>query len=738
MCFIIEAGEVGTDERTVKLSMHIPPAAPVEIRRSIILFDDDLDESENFESDCWNSEQRICAHIVAKFLSAPDNPESLVAWYATVGFASIVLPWRLAPRLFPRQLIGQAHGAKPLVLTEEFVLASLGMEEQDRGNGSDFALLSGSAIECFLVRELHANPSAIPSIRYQVREKTTSYLKQLRFPRRTIENAQNEIDRIDGPFLEDYRSGLEANTNAMSRSWFNYFRDLDATDLSLFRPSRPFSTAKAYKAIRLWYQSHTAELSRLRPRTDGYILRSIKFIEALPAHDRISTLEIRAVFQEVMTGLLEWASNDSDGKYKMSEYAKLALRGQGLPLQLVKDEISTLKSSWIAPYIKRPAATETLPVTPVEAREPFPVDQATWQLLRSLAQNSEDSPLEILAVDQLAKYWRDDQTRRLLISLARDRAYSRAGSTVVDSVAYYWRDEETRLLLMSLARNSADSQAGSTAVQALAQYWRDEETRQMCISLAQDHTDTETGSAAVAALTDYWRDETTRQLLTSLAQNSALSRAASPAVENLAHFWRDDATRQLLTWLVEHNPNSHGGGAAIRSLAKHWQDEATRQLITSLVENCGDGGEGSTAVTCLAEHWRDEATRRLLVSLIQDGDDTWAGLAAIESLGKYWDDETTRELLTSLVETNPESTFAMKAVAPLAEQWCNEETRQLLVSLARNSANSYAAERAVVYLARQWRNEATRQLLISIGENSPDSRSGSAAVEALSMYWPNN
>jgi hypothetical protein len=734
--FIIERREAKTEEHTIKLFLCVAPQEPTEIRRYIILPADDLDESEEFDSTCWNADQRVCAHIIGKILSAPDSPESLVAWYATVAFASAILD-----RTWMERKINQdTPSVNKIVLTEASILESLGSLRTPYRNASEFLLLSGTPIEYYLVGELQRNPTTVSSVQERIKRKTTSYLEQLRFSISVIEDVQREIDLIDRSFLDDYRSRLEANADPMSRSWFSYFRDLDGTDLRLFCPSKPFSSKKAYKAIRLWYQSHTAELSRLRPRTDGYIQRTIKFIEALPAPDRIDTLEIRAVFQEVIMGLLEWAYHDSDGKYKMGEYAKLALQGEGLPLRLSEDELNILTSSWISPFVKRPAVTETLPATPVEAnkRAVFQLDQATWQLLSSLAQNSEDSPLEIIAVDQLAKYWRDDQTRRLLISLAHDRAYSEAGSTAVHSVADYWRDERTRLLLISLARNSSDSQAGTTAVRTLAFYWRDEETRQLLISLAQNHTDTEAASAAVAGLAHYWRDEATRQLLTSLIQDSADSRAASPAVEHLGNCWRDDATRRLLTWLVENNPNSHGGGAAIRSLAENWRDEATRQLITSLVENCGDSGEGGAAVACLAEHWRDEATRRLLVSLIQDGDDTWAGMAAVESLGKYWDDETTRELLTSLIETKPESTLAMKAVEPLAGQWRNEETRLLLASLAQKSFNSYAAGRAVTHLARHWCSDETRQLLISIDENFHDSLAGTAAVEALSMYWPNN
>jgi hypothetical protein len=99
-------------------------------------------------------------------------------------------------------------------------------------------------------------------------------------------------------------------------------------------------------------------LSRLGPRTDDYIERSTKLIDALPIVDSINDLEIRVVLQEVFVGLLEWAYHESDGKYKMSEYAQLALEGEGLNFRLTEAEVKKLNSSWIQPYIS-PAASLT-------------------------------------------------------------------------------------------------------------------------------------------------------------------------------------------------------------------------------------------------------------------------------------------------------------------------------------------------------------------------------------------
>jgi len=94
-------------------------------------------------------------------------------------------------------------------------------------------------------------------------------------------------------------------------------------------------------------------LSRLNGRKDDYIERSIRLIDALPEVSSISELEIRAVFHEVIKGLLEWAYHNSDGKYEMSEYVKLALEGEDLTFRLSENDVEKLHSSWIWPNIKR-------------------------------------------------------------------------------------------------------------------------------------------------------------------------------------------------------------------------------------------------------------------------------------------------------------------------------------------------------------------------------------------------
>ncbi len=108
------------------------------------------------------------------------------------------------------------------------------------------------------------------------------------------------------------------------------------------------SFAKAYKAIRAWYQGN---VQRINSRTDDYSCRSVLLINSLPPFSALSDLECRAIFGEVIYGLLEWAFHETNGRYKMAAYAFAALEGAGLSFNLTPEEQAKLKSGSLWPYL---------------------------------------------------------------------------------------------------------------------------------------------------------------------------------------------------------------------------------------------------------------------------------------------------------------------------------------------------------------------------------------------------
>jgi hypothetical protein len=76
------------------------------------------------------------------------------------------------------------------------------------------------------------------------------------------------------------------------------------------------SAADAYAKLRTWYQAH---VGTVEARQDDYGKKSAAYIRAMKAAP--SATEMQDAFKQVLTGLLEWAYHESDGRYKMAAYA---------------------------------------------------------------------------------------------------------------------------------------------------------------------------------------------------------------------------------------------------------------------------------------------------------------------------------------------------------------------------------------------------------------------------------
>lgn len=108
------------------------------------------------------------------------------------------------------------------------------------------------------------------------------------------------------------------------------------------------SMAEAYSKIRDWYQSN---VQRVKDRDDDYGRRSAALIQALPPVSATTDLEKRAIFEQVISNLLEWGYTDSDGNYKMFEYARGAVQAAGLDWRLSDDDLQELKTSPLWPFL---------------------------------------------------------------------------------------------------------------------------------------------------------------------------------------------------------------------------------------------------------------------------------------------------------------------------------------------------------------------------------------------------
>ena len=345
--FRVESNRVGTEEATVKLYKRISSEAPVQIRQEIALCDDHLDESGQFllhGPGDWH--KSVCVHLVGNLLSAPEDAESIVAWYATIGFGS----FELQARWKGSEIFDAVERQKSIDVTAQSIVETLGIAEAERG--TRFLSLSHGAIEYFLLGELHKNRSKIGSVRERIKEQTTKYLKQLRFRSDVVEAVQNEIDRLDCEFLKDFESSIAEDPN-FPHTWCNYFRTLDSSDLSLFHPSKPIPFKRAYATIRAWYQTAKPNTLTRFPGQAIRLKRSRKLIDALPPVHTATHIEIISVFREVLMGRLEWAFNESDGIHQMSEYAKQGLYNPPFSLTVTPNESAQLQTSPLWRHLSR-------------------------------------------------------------------------------------------------------------------------------------------------------------------------------------------------------------------------------------------------------------------------------------------------------------------------------------------------------------------------------------------------
>jgi hypothetical protein len=98
----------------------------------------------------------------------------------------------------------------------------------------------------------------------------------------------------------------------------------------------------AYNAIRSWFSFNT-HLPSASPARG--------LIAALPTSAQVSPVECKAVFAEVINGGLEWAYNQSDGRFNISAYAWAALEAAGTGHTLSADERQQLRASQLWPYL---------------------------------------------------------------------------------------------------------------------------------------------------------------------------------------------------------------------------------------------------------------------------------------------------------------------------------------------------------------------------------------------------
>jgi len=115
---------------------------------------------------------------------------------------------------------------------------------------------------------------------------------------------------------------------------------------------------ESYARIWQWYRQN---LGRLDSDTE-YGAHSRSLIERLPAPEEARRAEMRAVFLEVVSGLLKWGHEESEGGLRMADYAKRGLEESGGE-RLTEEDIASLFRSPLLNFLSDDVRTHVGPLS---------------------------------------------------------------------------------------------------------------------------------------------------------------------------------------------------------------------------------------------------------------------------------------------------------------------------------------------------------------------------------------
>jgi hypothetical protein len=109
---------------------------------------------------------------------------------------------------------------------------------------------------------------------------------------------------------------------------------------------------EGFEYIRSWFILHKQDLKN-RNLSSAYIEKSLRLIELIEGNQKLNELEMKAILVEVLSGNLEWAYGESDGKYTMADYAHAALKTLFNGWDFSDKEKSKLQKSSLANYLSQ-------------------------------------------------------------------------------------------------------------------------------------------------------------------------------------------------------------------------------------------------------------------------------------------------------------------------------------------------------------------------------------------------
>ena len=372
-------------------------------------------------------------------------------------------------------------------------------------------------------------------------------------------------------------------------------------------------------------------------------------------------------------------------------------------------------------------------------------DPGTLPLLQDRARNDYDSDVRRAAVQELARSWKDAPGT---LPLLQDRACKDKSGGVrgvaVRELVRGWKDNPGTLpWLQDLTRNDDDSDVRVVAVQELARGWKDDPGT---LPLLQDHArnddDSDVRVAAVRELVCGWKDDSgTLPWLQDRARNDKSGSVRRVAVQELARGWKD--APGTLPWLQDRACNDYDSDVrvvAVQELARGWKDAPdTLPWLQNRARNDKSGSVRGVAVQELARGWKDApGTLPLLQDRARkDKSGSIRGVAVRELVHGWKDDPDTLPLLQDRTRNDDDSDVRVAAVQELARGWRDDpSTLPRLQDHACKDISGSVRQAAVQELVRGWRDApGTLPLLQDRARKDKLGSVRQAAVQELARGW---
>jgi hypothetical protein len=232
LSFKLEWPASGSSERAIKLFAKTSTGPSREIKRTIILFGDDLIDIDYFDLGHWNYRQSLAVHMLNELMCKPRNTESLVAWYCAIELGSGLLA--ISKLMFKAIYHGEREGFAEL---HEEEIRDVFRTEISRESFERY--ISLGMIKSFLAGERENNGHGVGAVRDQLQLAVTKYLgDELNFEPQYVRSAAIHIGNIDDSVLDNHIEWVRDNPNQFWKDWFQYFANVRDCSLKLFWPAQ--------------------------------------------------------------------------------------------------------------------------------------------------------------------------------------------------------------------------------------------------------------------------------------------------------------------------------------------------------------------------------------------------------------------------------------------------------------------------------------------------------------------